>query len=59
MPGIKTRLVDLLKSFEKLKSQESKKRERISELRHSFLQKGYSPWMATKLAEEQTKKEMI
>lgn len=55
MPGIKSNLIDLIKSFEKFKEKTQKERDAITDLRREFVQRGYSPWMATQLAQEQYK----
>lgn len=59
MAGIKTNLKDLGKAFQKLSgamlAEEERKRQMIAELRRAFMKQGYSPWMATNLAEEKYK----
>ncbi len=58
MSGIKTDLKNLGQSFEKLKAmqgEEERKRAMLKEFKFAFERKGYSPWMAEKLAEEKYK----
>lgn len=59
MSGIRTNLKDLGKSFEKFKNatmaEDERKRAMLKEFKFAFERKGYSPWMAEKLAEEKYK----
>lgn len=59
MSGIHSKLFDLGKIGQKainaFKAEEARKREMINEFRFNFIKQGYSPWMATNLAEEKYK----
>lgn len=59
MPGIKTNLKDLGKAGQKFLSatlaEDERKRAMISEFRREYMKQGFSPWMATNLAEEKYK----
>ncbi|MBP7109819.1 MAG: hypothetical protein KBA90_14765 [Chitinophagaceae bacterium] len=58
MAGIRTDLKNLGQSFEKLKAmqgEDERKRAMLKEFKFAFERQGYSPWMATNLAEEKYK----
>ena len=58
MSGMKSSLKNLGQSFEKMKAmqgEDERKRAMIKEFKFAFERKGYSPWMAEKLAEEKYK----
>ena len=54
MPGTKTDLRNLSKSFEKIKA-DVKKEEMITEFRATFMRQGYAPSVAHAMAERKYK----